>query len=70
MGANSNHYEDVLVWIEKIINSCQTIKHCNSCEKLITNFEERFQNKLEAYKHARNIRMKLFNIKSQKLLRL
>ena len=39
MGATSNHYGDIATWIEKVIESCETIKQSNTTNKLLKNFE-------------------------------
>jgi hypothetical protein len=40
MGANSNHYGDISTWIEKVIESCETILQTRTADKLLKNFED------------------------------
>jgi hypothetical protein len=41
MAATSNHNGDVAIWIEKVINSCETSQQEASARKLVRLFEER-----------------------------
>jgi len=38
MSANSKHYGDVILWIEKVIASCKTVEQLNSTRRLVRNF--------------------------------
>lgn len=42
MASNSNHYGDVLTWIEKVINSCTTVKQILAAKKLLILFDEKY----------------------------
>lgn len=42
MAANSKHYGDVIVWIEKIIESCKTSEQADSVQNLIWFFEKKY----------------------------
>jgi hypothetical protein len=37
----SNHYGDIIQWIEKVIESCQNIEQLKVAKKLVTNFEHK-----------------------------
>ena len=39
MEKRSAHYGDVQIWIEKVIDSCETYQQANSVRTLILNFE-------------------------------
>lgn len=41
MGATSNHYGDIITWIEKVIESCETSKQTITTHRLLRNFENR-----------------------------
>jgi hypothetical protein len=41
MGAISNHYGDIITWIEKVIESCETSKQTITAHRLLRNFENR-----------------------------
>ena len=43
MENRSRHYGDVKLWIEKVIDSCETMEHVRTTEKLITNFDKSSQ---------------------------
>jgi len=51
MAAVSKHYGDVNVWIEKIINSCDSPKQEQTIQNLINQFEKMLDNdsKLDSY---------------------
>ncbi len=40
------HYEDVVRWIEKVIDSCETPKQTKSAERLIRLFEDQYYGEL------------------------
>ena len=40
MGAISNHYGDVQIWVEKVIDSCETYNQARSARMLVLNFEK------------------------------
>lgn len=42
MAAISKHYGDVLLWLDKVIESCVTEAQVASAVKLITNFEKTY----------------------------
>jgi hypothetical protein len=42
MASISNHYGDITIWIEKIINSCETPSQKLTAEKLVKQFEEQY----------------------------
>lgn len=45
MEKRSRHYGDVKLWIEKVIDSCETMEHVRTTEKLITNFDKQLEKK-------------------------
>ena len=45
MAATSNHHGDVAIWIEKVINSCETYQQTFGARQLILNFEKQLQRK-------------------------
>ena len=38
MAANSSHYGDINMWIEKVIDSCESLDQLTTARKLIDNF--------------------------------
>ena len=42
MAATSNHYGDVLIWIEKVIDSCETPLQEISARKLVRLYEQQY----------------------------
>jgi hypothetical protein len=42
MAATSNHYGDVLIWIEKVIDSCETPSQEFSARKLVSLYEKEY----------------------------
>jgi hypothetical protein len=57
MAATSTHPGDVAIWIEKVIDSCETFDHEKVAQKLIDNFEIQ-NNFLESYQ-IKKLRFKL-----------
>jgi hypothetical protein len=58
MENRSRHYGDIKLWIEKVINSCETMDHIKTANKLIHNFDKRLErNLVEEYwrEHFYNI---------------
>ena len=43
MAAESNTSVDIEVWIEKVINSCETLRHCINAERLVKTYIKRLQ---------------------------
>ena len=43
MAATSNHHGDIAIWIEKVIESCQTSLQEVSARKLVRQFELQFK---------------------------
>lgn len=37
----SNHYGDIIQWIEKVIDSCQNIEQLKVAKRLVSNFENK-----------------------------
>lgn len=42
MAATSNHYGDVAIWIEKVIDSCETPSQEFSVRKLVSLYEKQY----------------------------
>lgn len=42
MTSTSNHYGDVAIWIEKIIDSCETLGQEATARKLVRLFEKKY----------------------------
>jgi hypothetical protein len=52
MAATSNHTGDVALWLEKVIESCETHQQENSARRLVSLFEDRLlREKSEFYRH-------------------
>ena len=45
MEQRSTHYGDVAKWIEKVIDSCETIEQTFTAKKLISNFAKQLRTK-------------------------
>jgi hypothetical protein len=45
MENRSTHYGDVVKWVEKVINSCETYEQTFGARQLIRNFEKQIQRK-------------------------
>ena len=43
MAAKSNTPVDIEIWIEKVINSCETLRHCINAERLVKTYVKRLQ---------------------------
>jgi len=43
MAAESNTPADIEVWIEKVINSCEALRHCINAERLVRLYVKRLQ---------------------------
>lgn len=43
MAAESNTPVDIEIWIEKVINSCETLRHCINAERLVKTYIKRLQ---------------------------
>jgi hypothetical protein len=71
MSANSKHFGDINLWIEKVIDSCITPLQESSALHLIQNFEKILLNKGKGddYRfYSMNLRDKLGNHRSLKNL--
>jgi len=58
MKNRSEHYGDIKLWIEKVINSCETMDHIKTTDRLIINFDKQLErNFVEEYwrEHFYNI---------------
>ena len=49
MTNRSTHYGDIKIWIEKIIDSCETYDQTHSARRLVWNFEKQMvRNKVDS----------------------
>ena len=65
MAATSNHWGDIIKWIETVIESCENGDHIKAAERLINNFETRFESALgheDMWNIRRVLLIKLNNI--------
>lgn len=72
MGATSNHYGDIITWIEKVIESCETSKQTITTHRLLRNFENRLVSEFQEtywpnqhYDIIRPLSLKLLNKKEE-----
>lgn len=56
----SKHWADVILWIEKNIESCKTREQRQVCEKLIDNFTKLYKDKKNM---THEVKMKLWMLK-------
>ena len=63
MAAESNTPVDIEIWIEKIINSCETLRHCINAERLVRFYLKRLEEEGMPYYQRIHIRDK-FDITS------
>jgi hypothetical protein len=59
MAAESNTPADIEVWIEKVIDSCETLRHCINAERLVRLYVKRLQDEGMPYYQYIFIRDKL-----------
>ena len=59
MAAESNTPADIEVWIDKVINSCETLRHCINAERLVRLYVKRLQDEGMPYYQYIFIRDKL-----------
>jgi len=59
MAAESNTPADIEIWIEKVINSCETLRHCINAERLVRLYVKRLQDEGMPYYQYIFIRDKL-----------
>lgn len=58
MAAESNTPVDIEIWIEKIINSCETLKHCINADRLTKLYLKRLEEEGMPYYQTRHIENK------------
>jgi uncharacterized protein YeaO (DUF488 family) len=51
MAAVSKHPADVLVWLKKVLESCETHSQLNTCGKLFNLFEKQYSNTTDELYH-------------------
>jgi hypothetical protein len=74
MAAESNTPVDIEIWIEKVINSCETLRHCINAERLVRLYIKRLEEEGMPYYQHRHIRekfelaadIKRYNLRSKK----
>lgn len=65
MEKRSNHWADVLNWLEIVVKSCKTPKQADSCLRLLANFERAYENKIgisECMDYLRPLKHKLWEV--------
>jgi hypothetical protein len=65
MDKRSTHWADVLIWLEKVANSCQTKEQAKNCERLVWNFHRKYQNEIglaTCFDNTREIDRKLLDL--------
>ena len=45
MENRSEHYGDIKLWVEKVINSCETMGQIKTADRLINNFNKQLEHK-------------------------
>lgn len=63
MAAESNTPVDIEIWIEKVINSCETLRHCINADRLVRLYLKRLEEEGMPYYQIIHIRDK-FDITS------
>jgi len=58
MAAESNTPVDIEIWIEKVINSCETLRHCINADRLARLYVKRLQDEGMPYYQYIHIRDK------------
>lgn len=66
MAAESNTPVDIEVWIEKVINSCETLRHCINADRLVRIYIKRLQEEGLPYYQYTFIRDKFESISDSK----
>lgn len=62
MAAESNTPVDIEIWLEKVINSCETLRHRNHAEKLVRLYVKRLKEEGMPYYQTRHIHDKFEGI--------
>jgi hypothetical protein len=58
MAAESNTSVDIEIWIEKVINSCETLRHCINADRLVRLYIKRLQDEGMPYYQYKYIKDK------------
>lgn len=58
MAAESNTPVDIEIWIEKVINSCETLRHCINADRLVRLYIKRLEEEGMPYYQTRHIENK------------
>ena len=48
----SKHYGDIKLWLEKVVNSCETISHLICVSKMINTYEKKLYKTYPKMKHS------------------
>jgi hypothetical protein len=48
MENRSKHYGDIKLWVDKVINSCETMEQIRTADRLINNFNKQLERKCVA----------------------
>lgn len=51
MAAKSKHPADILVWLEKVLESCENTSQLATCNKMLREFRRNYLNDLNDYWH-------------------
>ena len=66
MAAESNTPVDIEIWIEKVINSCETLRHCINADRLVRLYIKRLQDEGMPYYQYIHIRDNFESIADKK----
>ena len=55
MAAESNTPVDIEIWSEKVINSCETLRHCINADRLVRLYLKRLEEEGMPYYQTRHI---------------
>jgi hypothetical protein len=66
MAAESNTPVDIEIWIEKVINSCETLRHCINADRLARLYIKRLEEEGMPYYQYIHIRDKFESIADNK----
>lgn len=53
MAANSKHYGDVIIWLRKVLHSCNTTKQVRNTRNLFSNFEKQYNSEYSPLQHSK-----------------
>lgn len=67
MEKRSTHWADVLQWLTKVVDSCQTSEQAKICERLIYNYNRIYEKKIghkECWDMVRPLEKKLWELQN------